>query len=158
MLRVECTNEKWIECCADFEYVRSWLDLAAVTANHGMRSVIQDDLVWVHNITEIYLKLAFNVDDILCAYKDDAADKYEMHLNKRWKVKSMGLDGWLGNQFYPNPAQNTMTITMDVRLCEYMKEHARAHPYHTHRYTHERTHAHTRARAHGHARARAHTL
>ena len=97
-------------------------DLAAVTANHGMRSVIQDDLVWVHNITEIYLKLAFNVDDILCAYKDDAADKYEKHLNKRWKVKSMGLDGWLGNQFYPNPEQNTMTITMDVRLCEYMKE------------------------------------
>ena len=71
-------------------------DLAAETANHGMRSVIQDDLVWVHNITEIYLKLAFNVDDILCAYKDDAADKYELQLNKRWKVKSMGLRNSFG--------------------------------------------------------------
>ena len=39
-------------------------DLAAVTANHGMRSVIQDDLVWIHNDSAVYLKLAFNVDDI----------------------------------------------------------------------------------------------
>ena len=39
------------------------------------------------------------------------------------EVKRMGLDGWLGNQFYPNPEQNTIPITMDVRLAEYMKEH-----------------------------------
>ena len=43
-------------------------------------------------------------------------------LRERWKVKSMELDGWLGNQFYANPEQRTITITMDVRLCKYMKE------------------------------------
>jgi hypothetical protein len=39
--------------------------------------------------------------------KGSAADDYYNHLSRRWKVKRMGLDGWLGNQFYPNLEQNT---------------------------------------------------
>ena len=35
----------------------------------------------------------------------------------------MELDGWLQNQFYLNKPQRTVTITMDVRLAQWMKEH-----------------------------------
>jgi hypothetical protein len=98
-------------------------DLNAMTGQHGMRSVVQDNLVWVHLDQSVYLKVGFNVDDILVISKGTAADKYHDHLSTRWKVKRMGLDGWLGNQFYPNPEMRTITITMDVRLAEYMKEH-----------------------------------
>ena len=35
----------------------------------------------------------------------------------------MPLDGWLGNNYYANPEQHTITITMDSRMAEYMKEH-----------------------------------
>jgi hypothetical protein len=39
-------------------------DLKATTSEHGMRSVVQDNLVWVHLNQEVYLKVCFNVDDI----------------------------------------------------------------------------------------------
>ena len=94
-----------------------------MTSEHGLRSVVQDNLVWVHLDQKVYLKVCFNVDDIMVISKGSAADDYYNHLCKRWKVKRMGLDGWLGKQFYPNPDMQTVTITMDVRLAEYMKKH-----------------------------------
>ena len=35
------------------------------------------------------------------------------------------LNGWLtgGNNYYANPEKHTITITMDSRMAEYMKEH-----------------------------------
>jgi hypothetical protein len=55
-------------------------DLSALTKEFGMRSMIQDDHGYVY---DKYLKLCFNVDDILVAYKGSALGEFVAHLSKR---------------------------------------------------------------------------
>ena len=47
-------------------------DLAALTKSFGMRCMIQDDHVYVYLNNNKYLKMCFNVDDILVAWKGNA--------------------------------------------------------------------------------------
>ena len=65
------------------------------------------------------------VDDMLVAVKGRVKiEQFDEHFEPRWALKKPpGIDGWLNNQCYENPELNTITMTMDVRITEIMKEH-----------------------------------
>ena len=49
---------------------------------------------------------------------------FDVHVEKRWALKKFaGVDGFLNNNCYFNIELNTLTICMDVRITEIMKEH-----------------------------------
>ena len=110
---------------AAIEFTR---ELLHHTKQIGLRQCVTDDLVlvWISATDpQKYLYVAINVDDMLCVYKggEPVIAFFDAHLEKRWKVTKAHLDGWLGNNYYINAAENTVTIAMDVRIAEYMKEH-----------------------------------
>ena len=98
------------------------------TSQIGLRQCVTDDLVlvWISPTDRArYLYVAINVDDMLCVYGggEQVIRAFDAHMEKRWKVTKASLDGWLGNNYYVNEPERTVTITMDVRMAEYMREH-----------------------------------
>ena len=104
-------------------------DLAAHLGGFLMRPIITDDYVYVRfddmlNVTTDYCKACLIVDDMLVAVKGKVKiDMFDVHMEKRWAMKKFSLDGFLNNQFYSNVPLDTVTMCMDVRITEIMKEH-----------------------------------
>ena len=104
-------------------------DLAAHLSGFSMRPIITDDYVYVRfddlaNVGTDYCKACLIVDDMLVAVKGKVTiDMFDLHMEKRWAMKKFLLDGFLNNQFYSNIPLNTVTMCMDVRITEIMKEH-----------------------------------
>ena len=92
----------------------------------GMLRTVTDHYVyvWFGPASDMYLKVAANVDDYLCFYKGEGVlEAFDAHMAKRWKTTKAGLDGWLNNQFYMDPVARTVTMTSEVRISEIMAEH-----------------------------------
>ena len=105
-------------------------DLEAHLRSFGMTPTVTDNHVFtkfwydVEPLYSKYVKTCNIVDDMLVAVKPaELIDTFDAHLEKRWAIKRMGLDGFVNNNFYFNDELNTFTMTMDVRLTEIMKEH-----------------------------------
>ena len=90
----------------------------------GFLRSTQDECCWLWQGKEpdTYIKIVSVVDDFLVASKNTDVSKLVTHLEKRWGIKQLPVDGWLNNQFYMNASLNTVTITMDQRLMETMME------------------------------------
>ena len=75
--------------------------------------------------TTNYIKAVLIVDDILVATKGEITiEIFDKHVEKMWALKKFaGVDGFLNNNCYFNVDLNTITICMDVRITEIMKEH-----------------------------------
>ena len=96
----------------------------------GLRRLITDDYVHCRfdnpsSPSTDYIKVCLIVDDMLVAVKGKISiEMFDTHVEKRWALKKPpGVDGFLNNNCYWNKALNTMTMCMDVRITEIMKEH-----------------------------------
>ena len=104
-------------------------DLTAHLNSFKMIQMVTDDYVHTRfdslpDTSTNYCKACVIVDDMLVAVKGTVKiEAFDSHMEKRWSMKKFELDGFLNNQFYANVELNTVTMCMDVRLVEVMKEH-----------------------------------
>ena len=69
-------------------------------------------------------KACLIIDDMLVAVKGKVMiGMFDTHMEKRWAMQKFKLDGFLNNQFYSNIFLHTVTMCMDVRITEIIKEH-----------------------------------
>ena len=114
------------------------MDVTAVVQDFGMQQNPMDDFQFCRFYDEVpeagveawqepkwYVKTIHIVDDYLVAYKGPISllEAFDVHMEKRWTLKKTGLDGFLNNQYYLHAPTRTVTITMEVRLTEIMREH-----------------------------------
>ena len=104
-------------------------DLTAHLNSFKRIQIVTDDYVHTRfdslpDTSTNYCKACVIVDDMLVAVKGTVKiEAFDSHMEKRLSMKKFELDGFLNNQFYANVELNTVTMCMDVRLVEVMKEH-----------------------------------